>query len=303
MSEEFIDANVEDGTIVPIENGSSEAGVNNLQLFDDSFVTQLEGAARNAKRAENAIMATFINICHEGDWIDHDGTACLSSAGAERFLKHLPFTFDNWTMKKNSGSDGEGRWYTYICSATAFLWGRSLPCEGVYSTRDKFLGFTKAGGWKALEDINENDIRAAARHICIGNGIKQMLGLRGIKTDKLAKIIADHGGDANLIHRVTYGGGSGGGTQNKPPADKSGDADKREEITACLTEMNNGDKAAMKTQLIKLTSFKGKDGNVVSFDTTTRMSGTSLAICHKKTKEAYEAHLKVTGGNSEEMFT
>jgi len=301
MQDKIHDVSVDDGTIVPIENDKGGA-VNNLQVFDDAFVTQLEGAAKNAKRAENAIMATFINICHEGDWIDHEGTACLSSAGAERFLKHLPFTFDSWTIKKNSGSDGKGPWYTYICSATAYLWGRNLPCEGVYSTRDRFLGYTKKDGWRALEDINENDIRAAARHICIGNGIKQMLGLRGIKTDKLAEIIAEHGGKPNLIHRVSYGGGGGGSTQSKAPVDKSGDATKRKDITTWLTEMNNGDKAEMKSQLISLTKFTGKDGTEVSFDTTTRMSGMSLNICHKKTKEAYDKHVQLTGGNKGEVF-
>ena len=258
--------------IMPVESPGTEAGTLVSDMADEQFMTLMEKAAENAPRIQAAMKKVLVATTYPGDWTDHDGTACLCSAGAERYLKLFPITFVEWQMHREDCSDKNGKAYRWVYECTAIMNGRQVNSLGAYSTRDKFLSYAHEK-WKPIEEINENDIRAAARHVCIGNGIKTLLGLRGIETDHLKSIFVELGADPNLIKSIGYGKGkgSGSGAKSKPPAGKGKpngngkphktDEEMRTEGQAMLEEMFAGEPESTAQCVEECSSFEGSDGN------------------------------------------
>jgi len=199
-----------------------------------------------------------------------DDKVSLSSAGAGRLLKAFPFKFDKWHQHKEEWQDDIGPAYRWIYQAECSLWGSKVLVSGKFSTRDKFLG--KAHGeWRSLSEINENDIRSAAQHICVGAGIKELLGLRGVPKSELNRIFGELKREGKQTKTAGY--------ESKPSADVS---DIKQKIHSLLQEMVGDDLAAMKTLVAECSSFEGKDGNTKAI--------TSLANCKN------EKWLKTTYG-------
>lgn len=109
-----------------------------------------------------------------------EGRVELIGAGSDRIATALGISFKNWSDEKVSWTDKKGSAYTwrYYCDVhwAGRIWEK---VEGRASSRDLFFGYAH-GNYKPLEDIKEGDIRAAARHNCSKEGIKLILGLRGI---------------------------------------------------------------------------------------------------------------------------
>jgi hypothetical protein len=80
-------------------------------------------------------------------------------------------------------TDSVGKGYRYVYECKAALGSRITYAMGVYSSRDAFLGQCD-GQYKALEEVDENNIRRAAYSLMKGNAIKSLLGLRGIPRDQ-----------------------------------------------------------------------------------------------------------------------
>ncbi len=290
-----------EGEIVPPDTQlakpeQTQAAAHLAQMADDGFVTRLEKAAENAPKIQNAVMKILVSISQPGDWIDHDGTACLTSAGAERYMKQFPFSFEAFTVKKQTGEDEHGSWYMYVYSSAASLWDRTLPCEGTYGTRDKFLSFTKERGWRSDGEINEGNIMAAAKHICIGNGIKALLGLRGIRTDMLKRLITDLQGDPSIIKGVKYDSGK---STDKPPATAKEKVTAQEQIARMgkwLNEIWARNIDDMKAALKEATLFEGADGKEIFCDSLERLSKNIkwTGRIYPVIKKAYEEWQSIT---------
>ena len=165
--------------------------------------------------------------------------------------------------------------------------------HGTYSTRDKFLG-KASGNWRPIEDINENDIRSAARHICIGNGIKTLLGLRGIPSESLREIFESQGTKADAVKTVTRTKGSQGGTN-------ADDLKLQKEIAAWLAEMYGAENIEDQKEALRgLTAFKGDKGKEVSCDSIANLKGKWLQATHHKLKEKHAEYEQMTGGGEAE---
>lgn len=243
---------------------------------DEGFVADLEKAAQYAPRVVDAMRKILVAVAYPGDWSDHDGSACLSSAGSERYLAHFPVRFTNWTREKVEWTDEEGPAYRWIYRALASWKGRQVMCEGRYSTRSPFLG--KAHGeFRDLKDIDEGDIMAAAQHICQGAGIKTLLGLRGIPTDELIRLGVDEG----KIERVDRSKGSKGGATGDEKVQQA-------EVRTMLMAMADQDEKKAKDILEELTAFEKDGKNVPGLRTVAKLKGRRLEVTLDKTIKKYE---------------
>jgi len=215
----------------PVESPSTEI-VKIMQEGDpDTMLAILEKKATLVPRMNQAINTILVGCTYPEDWVKHGETMCLKSAAAERVARHFDIRFMNAKHKKEEFTDSEGNGYRYVFEGEASLGNRIIYCQGVYGTRDKFLGF-KGQEWRALEDINENNIRNAAYHIFIGNGVKALLGLRGIPARRFDEMMGKMGEDAKKSTAVGYGKGTKGNTAKE-------DAVMQKELGELLLEIVN----------------------------------------------------------------
>ena len=220
--------------VTPIESASTELANVMTEGDPDVQLAILEKKAALAPRFAQALNSILVAHTYPEDWqVFGDGDkahACLSSAGAERVARQFGIRIFEVTHKKEEFSDVLGPGYRYIFEGKATMADRMIYAQGIYSTRDKFLGF-KSGEFKPLEDINENDIRDAAYHIFSGNAIKGLLGLRGIPASRLEKILQAQG-EKKTAGRTSHGSGTQGGTT-------ADDATKQKELAELLIEIAN----------------------------------------------------------------
>ena len=271
-----------DDRIRPLEDPQYEQADLLQTGSDRTFLDQLRLTANHAAEIETLLQTIMVAVSHPEDWSDHDGTACLSSAGAERYLKHFPISFSQWKRQREDFTDSQGKGYRWRYECVAELWGRKVLAVGIYGTRDKFHGFAN-GQWRSLEEINENEIESGARHICIGNGVKTLLGLRGIPTTVLNRIFGAIGKnpDGVGIKSVQYGKGSQGGATTDEQS-------KRAELSRLLNEMVGPDPAAIKQAVERFTAFEGKDGKTHCRDSVARIKGKWLDTTLEKVRQAHQ---------------
>jgi len=118
-----------------------------------------------------------------GDWVkfgEGDKQKLeLTGAGSERIAVVLGVSFSDFDSWKEEGEDEKGKYYYWWYKCKATMGKRSIVVEGRAGTRDKFFGYAY-GNWKDLPDINEGNIRTAARRNCMKEGVKIHMGLRHI---------------------------------------------------------------------------------------------------------------------------
>lgn len=215
----------------PVESPGTEI-VQILNEGDpDVQLVILEKKAKLAGRFAAALNTILISQTYPEDWSEHDDKVCLSSAGAERVARHFSIRFYDVKVKKEEYTDTNGRAYRYIFEGFAAMADRIVYAQGAYGSRDNFLG-KKSGEYRPIEDINENNIRNAAYHIFIGNGVKALLGLRGIPKSRFAEIFQKQGEDPNKRTQVNYGKGTQGGTSQD-------DTKNQQELGKILVDMAN----------------------------------------------------------------
>ena len=175
----------------------------------------LEAKAELAPKMSAAIQTILMSRTYPQDWTSFgEGDkerVCLSSAGAERVALLFDIRFYDTTYKKEEFTDVYGRGYRYVYEGNAAMGSRVVFAQGIYSTRDKLLGVVDKK-FKAVEDIDERSIQMAAYHIYMGNGVKGLLGLRGIPREEFDKIMDGQNRDPAKAANVTHASGSKGGT-------------------------------------------------------------------------------------------
>ena len=221
--------------VMPVESPTTELATVLSEGDPDMQLAILEKKAALAGRMAAATNTILVTQTYPEDWKQFgDGdkaTVCLSSAGAERVARTFGIKIFEVTSRKEEFTDSLGKGYRYIFEGKASMYDRLIYAQGTYSTRDKFLGF-KNEQYRAVEDINENDIRDAAYHIFTGNAIKVLLGLRGIPAARFAEIMGKAGENADKATKVTHASGSQGGTS-------ADDTKNQQELSKILMDMAN----------------------------------------------------------------
>ena len=171
----------------------------------------LEKKAELAPRFKAAQDAILASQTYARDWTEFEGRMCLSSAGAERVgrLFDIQYLETNWRKEKFTDALGAGYRYIYECKAA--LGGRVTYALGVYSSRDAFVG-KEGDQYKALEEVDENNVQRSAYSLMKGNAIKSLLGLRGIPCPEWQKLMQAAGQNARRATKGQPGRGLQGGT-------------------------------------------------------------------------------------------
>lgn len=238
----------------PIENANTELARVMSEGDPETMLAILEKKAELAPRWTKALNTILMTQTYAEDWTPQGKNMCLSSAGAERVARLFSIRFHSKTFHKEEFSDAIGKGYRYVYECVASLGDRDVFAQGIYSSRDKFLGFVD-GDYRPIEDINENSVRAAAYHICAGNGIKALLGLRGIPIERFNEIMAGAGIDPSKTQQaVRRGQGTQGGT-----AKAKASSSLVEHVKKCLRALRPGDPAGQATLYHEQADFDSKD--------------------------------------------
>lgn len=297
-----------DGPIEPVESPQTEIARITDVGDPDIMLAILKRKAELAsqfREAQNTILATqtYPQDWHkfgEGD----NATVCLSSAGAERVGRLFDIKFFEVKHQKEEFTDAHGKGFRYTFEGKACMGNSVVWAQGVYGSRDKFLGYAK-GEYKPIEDVAENHIRNAAYHIFMGNAIKSLLGLRNLPASEFEHLMNRTGQDATKAGSHRYASGSKGGTS----ADDSGK--QKELVETCLAIANAGQRIEFnaesnkcelkdiselddrpvleitKETCVALSTFKGKDGVVAGKDAK-GLAGKRLEIALNKAKEIWK---------------
>jgi len=203
--------------LAPIEGPGTEIARVLNEGDPEIQLAMLEKRAELAPRFEKAISAILVSQTNPEDWKVFGDTVCLSSAGAERVARLFDIRFFETSSRKEKFTDTNGEAYRYIFEGQAHMGNRSVFVQGSYSTRDKFLGFAN-GEYRPVEDVNEGNIRNAAYHIYIGNGVKSLLGLRGMPKKRFDQLMSGSGENASKATKVNHASGTQGGTSQDDTA-------------------------------------------------------------------------------------
>src|SRR3990167_6232559 len=162
-----------------------------VPVSGDEQLIALETMAKNADRmiaAKQKVWAVLLKVAKPGDWTVFEGQgkkkAELGHGGAMRYAAFLGISFTNWSAAKEVGTDDKGNWYRWDYECDCIFAGRTIRVYGRAGSRDKFFGKAK-GEFKELHDVNEGDIKIAARRAAMKEGVKTMLGLHHIPPEEL----------------------------------------------------------------------------------------------------------------------
>lgn len=188
MGEKMSEAEVVDDTeeidTLPVATGVVGGG---LAIEDQIVLAENIG---KMVEAQNKIRMALLGLAQKGDWVvfgnGENEKAELGFAGSMRIGATLGVSYTNWAAEKEVGTDEKGSWYRWNYECDAIFRGRTVRTYGRASSRDKFFGKVR-GEYKALHDIDEGNIRMAARRGAMKEGIKVLFGLHHFEPDTLKK--------------------------------------------------------------------------------------------------------------------
>ncbi|RLF46899.1 MAG: hypothetical protein DRN20_06660 [Thermoplasmata archaeon] len=284
-----------------------------------SLISELEASSRHAEQLTKVVYNLLVKCTYPKDWVAFpNGVVELSSAGAERLAKHFSISMSDVKWEKREFEDEIGKGYEYIYTGYACWKGRKIFVQGIYSTREKLLGYTKKDGWKTIEQIKESDIQTAAYRRFVSNAIRSLLGLRRMPLEvfenmgwkvKPVPIRADE-----ITNSEQYRNG-------KKAKEQAVDEDKKEQIrkmcrkiaeAGYIPQMDAEGNWHLKPNAMgfykdkspeemvdliveTISAFVGKDGSLVHGKKLDELSGTWLNATYGKIKKAYEVLDKVKG--------
>lgn len=207
--------------IIDTEPGAGEPGAGEKERaieetgVSDKYLSHLDYVAGNIDRfvaAKQKIWTAILKLAKDGDWVVFESedknsptgkraSVCLSGAGADRIASSIGISFSNWKEKKETGEDKKGAFYRYWFEADCSWGGRTVKVMGRAGSRDKFFGMAY-GQLKEISDIDESNIKMAAFHNCLKEGVKIILGLRNIPISDFEKA----GIKLNYARRFAFAG-------------------------------------------------------------------------------------------------
>ena len=172
-----------------IETLPEASGVVGGALGIDDQIALSENIGRLVE-AQNKIRMALLKLAQQGDWVvfgeEDKQKAELGFAGAMRIGSTLGVNFTNWTAEKERDTDEKGAWYRWNFECDATFRGRTVRVYGRAGSRDKFFGKAH-GAFKELHEIDEGNIKMAARRGAMKEGVKVLFGLHHMDPKELEK--------------------------------------------------------------------------------------------------------------------
>lgn len=173
-------------------------------LNQDKFTALIELAEKidGAVAAQVKIRTALLKIAMPGDFVQFGDKIELGGPGAERIGATIGMSVTGIRDEKLTWEDKHGLAYTWRYIGDISLGRRTIEkVEGRASSRDKFFGYEN-GAWKELSDVKESDIRTAARRSLYKEGVKLLLGLRGLPADP--EFLTSIGLDPKKVRAVKF---------------------------------------------------------------------------------------------------
>lgn len=167
-------------------------------------------------RAIELLLEASLRSTRPEHWTDHDGKPRLTSAGADVVARRFGVSVTGKKWERIDWEDEAGRAYQYIYTGTFRLPGGIdvlEDCVGEASSRDAFLGTGLNPDELAREvyEVKPGDILKKAHSNMIQRGVTELIGLRGMTWETLAKYgITKEGATVIQYAKGSKGGGRGG---------------------------------------------------------------------------------------------
>jgi hypothetical protein len=220
-------------------------------LTDDSLIAlseEIEGRVLAIER----IMKAIVRFAGPKGIDNLGGNAYVNAGGCTRIANGLGIS---WTKPEERRHSLDGGYTEFEFEATFLMGSRSCPAVGSRSSKDPFYsqkGRDSDGNPIFLDpaDIDLGNVRKAAHTNMIGNGIRNILGLKNLDWDDLMAIGLDQ---KKARGKVNYG-----------KAEISKDAaGTLEECKTMLLALSDGDIKAGADLLEEMTTFTNKEGKVI----------------------------------------
>lgn len=188
MNEDAIDPNES----MELETTPEAGGIIGNSKESAESIFWLADNIERLTEAHNKIHLAMLKLAQPGDWMlfeggkDKSAKAEIGFAGSLRIASRVGVSFINWTAHKETGRDERGEWYRWEFECDAIFRNRTVRVYGRFGTRDKFFG-RAYGADKAIYDINEGDVKIAARRACMKEGVKVHFGLHHMDPSYLKK--------------------------------------------------------------------------------------------------------------------
>lgn len=244
----------------------------------DIEVLSLEQAVNQAERnvvVFKKITGIVLKVTKEKDWVKMGDNYQIKGSASERVGGLIGVSWSHLQPLKEYSEDDLGKYYIYTFTGTFTLGRRSIEAIGTCSQRDKFFSVA-SGKILPTSEIDETDIKKSAYTNCIMNGVTRLLGIRGLDAEDLKNA----GLNIDLIASVNF---------RESGQDSDSGAQKRKDIREYLLAKNKGDKKVASEELIKLTAFPGRDGNMVAGKSNIdALSPKQVDILYGKLKDAMQ---------------
>lgn len=256
---------------------------NKLTVIESPSVSNSELMIKEAEQfaaAFRRLRQVAVGMTKPGDWIDMGGKPYLQAPGAERIIAVFGISVTDVTKEKTFDDDADGQYYTWTYSGTFSLKnGTSIRVDGTCSSRNKFFG-VKNSEFKAMEDVDQENIKRAAYSKMYTVGIGKILGIRNMTWDDLKEF----GIGQDNVAKVSYAKTDA----EKTPEQKTDEAQRRLDIRNWLLQMCGNDAKMAEEKLAEITAFKGKDGNIVAgLRRVDYLKDKRLNIAHSNVKELF----------------
>lgn len=258
-----------------LETGPDAAGV--IKAEDGFAFEQQIALADNMGKlveAQNKIRLALLSLAQPGDWVvfgDADkAKAEIGFAGSMRIGSTLGISFTDFEARKETGVDEIGPWYRWEVECAANYRGREVRLYGRAGSRDKFFGKAR-GEFKKLQDVDEGNIKMAARRAAMKEGVKVLFGLHHMDPEYLKK---------NGVQLE-----SAGGYSFKDQEQKAAETSEAKGVKIDIITQKVGDKWTKFTITAAGVSFGTFDKKIADIAKTAKESGGSVDITYKFTEK------------------
>lgn len=151
-------------------------------MSDEKGLDLLVAQAEKRVLALKKILGVAVTRTTSKDWVDQQGHPYLTASGAEKIAPVFGVKMDEPKAEREDREDDAGKYYLYTFTARFFWGGGSLYAIGTCSSRDKFFAWdSKEQTYKALSEVDENNIKKAAYSNLLVNGVTRVLGIRNLE--------------------------------------------------------------------------------------------------------------------------
>jgi len=230
-----------------------------------------------------------IRMTNKNDWSDQGGKPYMEATGASKIAGCLGVQVVDTTASHRAVTDDRGS-YTIYETRGRGIWNNNAAIEvGIATTRDDFFAKRKQDGKIITLPESEVDTPSVIKksHTNMMNRlIKRLAGL-SFTWEEIEQFSEGRITRESVASRVGFQKGNRGGRTDQPSAQ---DIDRQNKLREAILRIVGGNQHKAKEWLIRATTFKGRDGQMVAgIQQISQLRGKRLEIALDKALKAVAA--------------